>query len=227
MAPSMWEMVRDRLRAEGVPFKANDAIGAHLTPTERAWVEDDVCKAFNHVLDCLLIDRDTDHNTRDTPRRLAKMFMREVFAGRYQVAPEVTHFPNVKKVDEMYTLGPIAVRSTCSHHFAPIMGDVWIGVIPGDKLVGISKLSRISSWIMSRPQIQEEAVEQLADELERLLVPRGLGVVVKASHMCMTWRGVREHATTMVTSVMRGAFAERPDAKAEFMAIIRGQGYAD
>jgi GTP cyclohydrolase I len=225
-APAMWEIVGSRLRAAGVPFKANDPIGEHLDGPELAWLEDDVTKAFNHVLDCLLIDRENDHNTRDTPRRLAKLFMREVFAGRYQRAPNVTHFPNVKAVDEMYTLGPMAVRSTCSHHFAPIMGNVWIGVIPGDKLIGISKLSRIASWVMSRPQIQEEAVTQLADHLEQMLDPRALAVVVKASHMCMTWRGVKEHDTEMVTSVMRGTFQSRPDAKAEFMSIIRGQGYA-
>lgn len=223
----MWQTIVDRFREQGVPYAANDALGVHLTREELAWLEDDVCKAFGNVLDCLLIDRANDHNTADTARRVAKMFMRELFVGRYTTEPVVTMFPNVRKLDEIYTLGPMTVRSTCSHHFAPIVGRVWIGVIPGARLIGISKLSRLAQWVMARPQIQEEAVVQLADKLEELLEPRALGVLVKAEHMCMTWRGVREHATEMVTSVMRGLFIDRAEAKAELLAIIRGQGYAD
>jgi GTP cyclohydrolase I len=219
------EIVAARLRAANVSFKANDNISAHVSGPDLAWIESDVAKACDALLKALVIDTTNDHNTKGTAARLAKMFMREVFAGRYHKAPNTTHFPNVTKLDQVYTVGPISIRSTCSHHFAPILGSVWVGVVPGKELIGLSKFTRVADWVFSRPQIQEEAVVQLADELERLIDPRGLAVVVKATHLCMTWRGVREHKTEMATSVMRGLFREAPATRAEFLEVIKGQGY--
>ena len=217
--------IRDRLRAAGVPFAANDAIGKHLSPREVDRIEAEVRAAFAGVLDALVIDTVTDHNTQDTAKRVAKMFVREVFAGRYEQPPRLTDFPNVKNLDQLYTVGPIKVLSACSHHFCPVQGEVWCGVIPGERLIGLSKFSRIARHIMARPQIQEEAVIQLADELERVIKPRGLAVVMRASHTCMTWRGVRENSTTMTTNVMRGIFREAHQARAEFLSAIAGQGF--
>lgn len=212
-----------RLRKAGIPCAANDAIGAHLKVADVDRIQSEVAARFQDVLDALVIDR--DHNTANTANRVAKMFVREVFAGRYSPRPSMTEFPNARKLDQLYTVGPITVRSTCSHHFCPIHGQAWCGVIPGDNVIGLSKFSRLANWILARPQIQEEATVQLADELEALIKPRALAVVINASHACMTLRGVREHETRMVTSVMRGLFRDSPASRAEFLSLISGQGF--
>ena len=121
------------------------------------------------VLESLVIDTESDHNTQDTARRVAKMYLTEVFRGRYHAAPPVTEFPNAERLNELMIVGPITVRSACSHHFCPIMGRLWIGLMPNEhsNLIGLSKYSRLAEWIMSRPQIQEEAITQMADLLMR------------------------------------------------------------
>jgi GTP cyclohydrolase I len=168
-----------------------------------------------------VIDIDNDHNTQETAKRVAKMYIREVFKGRYQPVPSFKTFPNVKALDELYTTGPITIRSACSHHLVPIVGKCWIGVIPKDRLFGLSKFNRVVEWLASRPQIQEELAVQIADFLENELEPVGLAVVIKATHLCMTWRGVREEmASTMNTSVMRGKMLSVPSARAEFFQLI-------
>ena len=204
-------------------MKANE--NAPKTEQEKADIQRRVEIAFEEVLRALEIDTETDHNTRDTARRVAKMYVLEVFAGRYNKRPKVTTFPNVNQLDEVYTIGPIDIRSACSHHFVPVVGRAWVGVIPGDTLIGISKFSRIVDWLMARPQIQEEAVVMIADELEEIIKPKALAVVMKAQHLCMTWRGVKESNVQMVNSVMRGAFRENPETRKEFFDIIKGQDY--
>jgi GTP cyclohydrolase I len=223
--PSSLVAVQNRAKSAGRSYRANDNISDILKPGDLAKIESDVERAAIALLDALVIDTENDHNTRGTAKRIAHMFVHEVFAGRYQPAPRCTDFPNVSKLDEIYVVGPIAVRSTCSHHFCPIEGEVWFGVIPGSRVIGISKFSRIANWILSRPQIQEEAVMQLADEMERLISPRGLAVVLSAKHTCMTWRGVKETGTTMTTSVMRGIFRDGPAARAEVLALIQAKGF--
>jgi len=215
----------DRLRAAGVSFKANDNIHAHLEPGDLANIQLGAEQAIGQLLAALAIDTENDHNTRETAARVAKMYVQEVFCGRYAAPPKVTDFPNDKHLDELYTLGPIAVRSACSHHLVPITGHAWVGVIPGDRVIGISKFNRLVRHVLSRPQIQEEAVVMVADEIERLIKPLGFAIVIRATHMCMTWRGVRESDTSMTTSVMRGLLREDPKARSEFMQLIAGQGY--
>lgn len=219
------ERIKQRIAENSISYQANDNIYSVIEDGELVLLEDEILKAAQHLLNCLLIDTESDHNTKDTARRMARMFIDEIFAGRYQPPPKLTDFPNVKNLDELYTLGPISVRSTCAHHFAPITGRCWLGVIPSDRIIGISKFVRLARWILERPQIQEEAVVQLADAIEEAINPAGLALVIKAGHACMTWRGVREHATEMSTSVMRGAFRDKPEARAEFMTLIQGQGY--
>lgn len=124
----------------------------------------------------------------------------------------------------MFTVGPIPVVGVCSHHFLPITGNVWIGVIPSDKLLGLSKFARFADWVFSRPQIQEEATEQLADAIEEILEPKGLAIVCKASHACMSLRGIKATNSLMTTSVMRGSMYES-DARVEFFNAINGQDY--
>ena len=115
----------------------------------------------------LLIDIDNDHNSKDTPKRIAKMYVREVFNGRFTPLPRVTDFPNTKSLNEMYILGPITIRSACSHHFVPILGSAWIGILPSNRIIGISKFNRLVDWVMSRPHIQEESAIMLADLIEK------------------------------------------------------------
>lgn len=210
----------DELRSKGVSFSANDNIAEHLTEKEIAAIQQKVAKHFQGVLDALVIDTESDHNTKETAQRVAKMYVREVFKGRYIPAPKVTEFPNAKNLDEIYTLGPITIRSACSHHFVPITGRLWIGVLPSEKVIGISKFVRLADWVMSRPHIQEEAAVMLADEIETRIKPKGLALIMEATHQCMTWRGVKESGTVMTTSIMRGAFRDKPEARAEFMKLI-------
>ena len=174
------------------------------------------------VLESLVIDTESDHNTQDTARRVAKMFVREVFAGRYSEIPAITEFPNISRLDELMVIGPLTVRSACSHHLCPIVGKIWIGVLPNEKsnLIGLSKYARITEWIMGRPQIQEEAVIQLADILEDKIKPIGLAVVMDADHLCMQWRGVKDMDSKMLNSVMRGRFLEDTDLRREFLSLL-------
>ena len=214
--------IRERLQFANRRFHANDNIADFIhDEAELDALQDEVAERMRALLESLVIDTESDHNTQDTARRVARMYLNEVFAGRYRKAPAMTEFPNVEKLNELLVVGPITVRSACSHHFCPIMGQLWIGVLPNadSNLIGLSKYARLADWIMSRPQIQEEAVKTLADELERRLVPDGLAVVMKADHFCMHWRGVKDESQ-MTSSVMRGAFLRNASLRREFLGLI-------
>lgn len=185
----------------------------------------EVAEAFAQVLVCLGIDTENDHNTEGTAKRVAKMFVKEVYKGRYTEQPEMTAFPNAKNVKDMFTLGPIRVQSACSHHLVPIVGEAWVGIIPNDKVLGISKYHRIVDHIMRRPQIQEESAEQVADMIQELTEAEDVAFVVRAQHMCMTWRGVNApQESSMVSTVLRGKFKDST-VRAEFFNTIKGQGF--
>ncbi len=209
--------------SDTVRAKANEVVVT--SEAERKAMKNDIEFMFGAILDTMAIDWKKDHNTEGTPKRLAKMFVDEIFAGRYEPMPKVTTFPNVAQLDEIYSVGPIHFRSTCSHHFAPILGEVWISVRPNGKLIGLSKFSRVTDWFMSRPHIQEEAIQNLATLFEQLIEPRGLAITMKATHHCMTWRGVKEHDTTMVNTVLRGDFLANQNMKKEHYSIIKSQGF--
>jgi len=212
-----------RLKAADVSFLANDNIADYILPGELQALEAEVGDRVRDLLRSLVIDIDNDHNTEETAERVARMYLHEVFKGRYHQQPKVASFPNVKELDEIYTVGPITVRSACSHHLVPIMGNCWIGIKPGSRVIGLSKFTRVADWVFSRPHIQEEAVMILADEIEKLCEPQGLGIIVKAQHYCMKWRGVREPQTSMVNSVVRGDFRHDPSLKQEFFELVRQQ----
>lgn len=214
--------VRERLIQAGRRFHANDNIADFIAPGELDHLLDEVADRMRGVLESLVIDIESDHNTQDTARRVAKMYLTEVFRGRYHSAPVVTEFPNAEHLNELMIVGPITVRSACSHHFCPIMGRLWIGIMPNEhsNLIGLSKYSRLAEWIMSRPQIQEEAITQMADLLMSKVSPDGLAVVMEADHFCMHWRGVRDNGAKMVNSVMRGSFLKNPALRREFLSLI-------
>jgi len=218
------ERIRDRLRRAGRRYHANDNIADCIHgPEELAALEDEVTRRIAAVLESLVIDTEGDHNTQGTARRVARMYLGEVFKGRYVALPRVTEFPNAERLDELMMIGPLTVRSTCSHHLVPIIGRLWVGVLPspGSQLIGLSKYARIADWIMSRPQIQEEAVIQLADLLEARLRPAGLALVLQADHLCMQWRGVKDNDSQMTNSVMRGEFLKNPELRREFLQLMR------
>lgn len=180
----------------------------------------DVELAVQQLLKALKIDTTNDPNTLETAKRVAKMYVREVFWGRYAEMPKVTTFPNTNNLNELFTVGPITVRSACSHHLVPFIGYVWVGVIPGEKLLGLSKFARITQWVMARPHIQEEAVQMLADTLEEFIEPKGLAVVMKAKHLCMSWRGVQEDQAEMTSSIVRGLLKNH-EPRSEFFNLIK------
>jgi GTP cyclohydrolase I len=214
--------IRERIRGAKRRFHANDNIAEFIQPGEMDELLDEVQSRMKDVLDSLVIDTESDHNTQDTARRVAKMYLNEVFKGRYTSQPPVTEFPNAERLNELMIVGPITVRSACSHHFCPIMGRVWIGVMPNEhsNLIGLSKYARLAEWIMSRPQIQEEAVIQLAKLLMDKMNPDGLAIVMEADHFCMHWRGVKDVDSKMINSVMRGVFLTNPDLRREFLSLL-------
>ena len=216
------ERIRARVRRAKQRFHANDNISDFLEPGELDALLDEVTDKMRGVLESLVIDTESDHNTQDTARRVAKMYLNEVFRGRYVPLPPVTEFPNAGNLNELMIVGPITVRSACSHHFCPIMGRLWVGVMPNQhsNLIGLSKYSRLAEWIMSRPQIQEEAITQLAELLMDKVTPDGLAVVMEADHFCMHWRGVKDTASKMVNSVMRGSFLKDAALRREFLSLI-------
>ena len=218
--------IRERLLAARKRFNANDNIAAFVEPGELALLLDEVEVKMQGVLDSLVIDTERDHNTSNTARRVAKMYLNEVFNGRYVKAPTITEFPNAEHLNELMIVGPITVRSACSHHFCPVIGKIWIGVMPNEhtNVIGLSKYARLAEWIMGRPQIQEEAVVQLADLIMEKTQPDGLAIVMEASHYCMAWRGVKDMDSKMINSVMRGVFLKDPNLRREFLALIPNKG---
>ena len=216
------ERIRYRLVGAQCRYHANDNIAAFIEDGELDELRGEVEAHMQEVLRALVIDTDSDLNTNDTAKLIAKMFLTEVFKGRYIASPRLTEFPNAERLNELMIVGPVKVRSACSHHLCPIMGKVWIGLLPNEhsNLIGLSKYARICDWIMSRPQIQEEAVTMLANELQSRVKPDGLAIVMEADHFCMHWRGVKDDESMMTNSVMRGAFLKDPNLRREFLSLL-------
>ena len=216
------DRIRSRLIAAGRRFHANDNIAAFIEGDELDLLRAEVASKIDGLLQALVIDTESDHNTQDTARRVAKMYLMEVFGGRYHPEPPVTEFPNVSHLNELMIVGPITVRSACSHHMCPILGRIWVGVMPNEHsaLIGLSKYARLVEWVMTRPQIQEEAINQLAELLQDKMQPDGLAIVMEADHYCMQWRGVKDMESKMTNSVMRGSFLRNPDLRREFLALL-------
>jgi len=217
--PYLSDVIRGRIKKAGARFHANDNISEFIAGEhELDELVNEVADRFQSVLESLVIDTENDHNTQDTARRVAKMMIRETFSGRYRNVPKVTAFPNIG-YKSLYTTGPISVRSTCAHHFQNIVGKCWVGILPQDEVIGLSKFNRIVHHICERPQIQEEMTTQIADALKQYAKTEHIAVVVKAEHHCMTMRGVREHESDMTTAIMLGAFNSDPALKKEFYDI--------
>jgi len=220
------QTIKERIQQTNARFHSNDNISEFIHEGELALLQTEVEEKFKAVLDALVIDTENDHNTQETAKRVAKMYINETFGGRYQPMPKVTAFPNMG-YKSMYTSGPISIRSTCAHHFQNIVGKCWVGIIPEDEVIGLSKFNRIIHHIAERPQIQEEMTTQITEALKEYAKTEHVAVVVKAEHHCMTHRGVKEHESDMTTAVLQGAFLNEPSVKQEFYNIclsMKGHG---
>ncbi|GAA4253431.1 GTP cyclohydrolase I [Azospirillum formosense] len=200
--------------------RSNEALDTPLDAAGEAAMIDAAARKVEELLDVLRIDHRNDHNTRDTPRRVAKMLVRELLKGRFTAAPELTEFRNAEEFDHLIVTGPIAVRSTCAHHLMPIYGTAFIGILPakGGNILGLSKYDRIVDHFAARFQIQEELVKQIANFIVEATRPRGLAVRISAVHMCKTHRGVRAgHDSRMVNSSFHGEMLESRELREEFL----------
>ncbi|MBN8943079.1 MAG: GTP cyclohydrolase I [Rhizobiales bacterium] len=212
-------MTKNNALANSARF-GNEAIEGFLDKAGRAAMMASAAEKLEELFDVLKIDHRNDHNTRDTPARVAKMFVEEILHGRYVPPPKITEFENAARYDQLIVTGPIELRSTCAHHMMPIYGSAYIGVLPSvdGKIIGLSKYDRIVNYFGTRLQIQEELVKQIEQYIVETTNPRGLAVRISAVHMCKTHRGVRaSHASRMVNSTFYGEMATSPALKAEFL----------
>jgi len=215
-----------RIKDAGVGYFSTDNISKYIKEEEIPILIDEVAGKFQEVLKSLVIDVEFDHNTKETAQRVAKSWVEEVFGGRYLPRPNSKMFPNVAGYDQLYITGPISIKSVCAHHFQNITGSCWIGVFPGENVVGLSKLSRITDWVARRPSIQEEMTITIADEIEKLTKADGVAVIIKAQHHCITQRGIKEHESDFTTSVLRGVLRNSKDLRNEFFSLLSGmKGY--
>jgi len=216
--------IRFKMRREGKRFWAGDNISDYLHEGEKERLIDEATEAFELVLDRLLIDRETDPNSHGTARRLAKMYFNEIMSGRYEPAPDATAFPNDS--DDRYE-GMLVVRSElrsmCSHHHQPVSGVAYIGIIAAEKLIGLSKYTRIAQWCARRGTLQEELANDIAREIQRATAARDVGVYIQATHGCCENRGIMAHSSLTQTTVLKGAFKDDQSTKKEFFDNIKLQ----
>lgn len=215
------QVIRERLAAGKVRYWAGDNISAHITEDERSQLVDEIALKFEDVLQSLVIDTATDPNSQGTARRLAKMYVYETMAGRYDPAPDATAFPN--DTDDRYE-GMLVVRSElrsmCSHHHQPVTGVAYIGIIAANKLIGLSKYTRIAQWCARRGTLQEELCNDIAKEIMKATDSEHIGVYIECEHGCCTNRGIMAHSSLTQTTVLKGAFLKEPATKKEFFDNI-------
>jgi GTP cyclohydrolase I len=218
------QVIRDRMKQDGKRFWAGDNISEYIKPMDKVDLINEATEAFEKVLDTLLIDRETDPNSKGTARRLAKMYYNEIMAGRYDEAPDATAFPNDS--EDRYE-GMLVVRSElrsmCSHHHQPVTGVAYIGIIAAEKLIGLSKYTRIAQWCARRGTLQEELCNDIAREIEKATGAQNLGVYIQATHGCCENRGIMAHSSLTQTTVLKGSFKTDPGAKKEFFDNIKLQ----
>ena len=216
------ERIRYRLVGADCRFHANDNISEYIRPGETEELKAEVAEHMQAVLRALVIDTDSTTTRRKPPSGSPRCSSTRCFAAATSRCRPSPSSPTSSRLNELMIVGPISVRSACSHHMCPILGRIWIGVLPNEhsNLIGLSKYSRIVDWIMTRPQIQEEAVTMLANVLQERVKPDGLAIVMEADHFCMQWRGVKDLDSAMTNSVMRGAFLKDPHLRREFLSLL-------
>ena len=218
------QTMRERMRSDGKRFWAGDNISEYIKPEMKDFLIAEATEAFELVLDTLLIDRETDPNSRGTARRLAKMYYNEIMAGRYDAAPDCTAFPNdsADRYEGMLVVRS-ELRSMCSHHHQPVTGVAYIGILAAQKLIGLSKYTRIAQWCARRGTLQEELCNDIAREIMRATDSKDVGVYIQAVHGCCENRGIMAHSSLTQTTVLHGAFRTDPAVKKEFTDNIKLQ----
>ena len=218
------EEIIKKIKKDNGRFWAGDNISKYLEEGDKQKLIEELTPKFEAVLDSLVIDRENDPNSNDTGRRLAKMYINELMAGRYNPMPNATAFPN--HVEDGYK-GMLVVRSEikslCSHHHQPVNGVAYIGIIAADSLIGLSKYTRIAQWCAARGTLQEELANDIAREIQKATGTKNLGVYIQATHGCVENRGVQAHSSLTQTTVLKGAFFDDPGTKKEFMDNIKLQ----
>jgi GTP cyclohydrolase IA len=216
--------IKQRLLDANIRHWAGDNISDVLQDGDKEELIDNATTAFEGVLDALLIDRENDPNSHGTARRLAKMYFNEIMAGRYDAAPKATAFPN--DTEDRYA-GMLVVRSElksmCSHHHQPVQGIAYIGIIPGDKVIGLSKYTRIAQWCARRGTLQEELCNDIVREIQAATDTKDVGVYIQATHGCCENRGIMAHSSLTQTTVLKGSFHNDPGCKKEFFDNIKLQ----
>jgi len=218
------ETIRNNLKASNKRFWAGDNISEYITAENKELLIDEATEAFESVLDTLLIDRENDPNSHGTARRLAKMYFNEVMAGRYEPNPDATAFPNdsVDRYEGMLVVRS-ELRSMCSHHHQPVKGVAYIGIIAAQKLIGLSKYTRIAQWCSTRGTLQEELCNDITREIMKATGSANVAVYIQATHGCCENRGIMAHSSLTQTTVLKGAFKDDPDTKKEFFDNIKLQ----
>jgi GTP cyclohydrolase I len=218
------QVIRNRMKQDGKRFWAGDNISEYIKPMDKIDLINEATTAFEKVLDTLLIDRETDPNSKGTARRLAKMYYNEIMAGRYDDAPDATAFPNdsADRYEGMLVVRS-ELRSMCSHHHQPVSGVAYIGIIAAEKLIGLSKYTRIAQWCARRGTLQEELCNDIAREIQKATGATDLGVYIQATHGCCENRGIMAHSSLTQTTVLKGAFKDDLGTKKEFMDNIKMQ----
>jgi GTP cyclohydrolase IA len=218
------DALRARMKRDGKRFWAGDNISDYLHESDKEHLINEATEAFELVLDRLLIDRETDPNSQGTARRLAKMYYHEIMSGRYDPAPDATAFPNdsADRYEGMLVVRS-ELRSMCSHHHQPVVGVAYIGIIAAEKLIGLSKYTRIAQWCARRGTLQEELANDIAREIMKATGAKDVGVYVQAQHGCCENRGIMAHSSLTQTTVLRGAFKDDVGTKKEFFDNIKLQ----
>jgi GTP cyclohydrolase I len=218
------QALRERMRRDGKRFWAGDNVAEYVHWTDQEALLDEATQAFETVLDTLLIDRETDPNSRGTARRLAKMYFNEIMSGRYEPAPDCTAFPNSgeDRYEGMLVVRS-EIRSMCSHHHQPVVGVAYIGILAAEKLIGLSKYTRIAQWCARRGTLQEELCNDIAREIMKVTDSQDVGVYIQAQHGCCENRGIMAHSSLTQTTVLHGSFRGDPGVKKEFMDNIKLQ----
>jgi len=218
------QALREKMQADGKRFWAGDNISEYIHWSDRERLLQETTAAFELVLDSLLIDRETDPNSRGTARRLAKMYFNEIMAGRYDPAPDCTAFPNDSedRYEGMLVVRS-EIRSMCSHHHQPVVGVAYIGILAAQKLIGLSKYTRIAQWCSRRGTLQEELCNDIAREIMRATDSKDVGVYIQATHGCCENRGIMAHSSLTQTTVLKGAFKDDGNTKKEFFDNIKLQ----
>ena len=223
MSKYLSDVIRDNMKKDGHRFFACDNISKYVTEESKPQLINELAEKFQGVLSSLLIDTDNDPNSKDTAKRLAKMYVYELMAGRFEPAPDTTSFPNEgENRFEGMLVARAELRSMCSHHHQPVKGVAYIGIIPTGRVIGLSKYVRIAQWCSRRGQLQEELVNQIAREIMKATDTENVGVYIEATHGCMDNRGVMAHSSMTQTSVVHGLF-HNDSVKNEFFANIKLQ----